>query len=157
METITLNNELNLTCPKGFHLLSEAELEEMGYTKKGPGESISDEEGITVISFGWRSAKGFSFVFLKAADIAHHDEKLVMKQMKDYGYLLDGFTTRQIGGENAESFRYGYNFNSERMAGESLVLKHNKTFYYIHFHTKDKLKAEQSALWEELLRSVTFK
>lgn len=153
---MTLNNEMILTCPEGFHVMDGEELSRLNFLKKGDGECLSDPDRHIIISIGWRKAKGFSHFRVKAEEIAHHDEKLIARSMKDLSYCLDDFRTGEIGGEKFGGFRYTYVAQSIGMIAESIVLKHNKTFYYLHIYTREALKTENLRLWEEMLQGIRF-
>ncbi len=156
MAELVLNDVLHLTYPEGFHIMTNEELKEMAFVQKGPGECLFDPARHMMISFGWRKGSGFSYIRLKAKEIAHHDEKLVRQSMWKDRYSFECFSSRTIGGEQAEGFCYNYQDQKHNMSAESIVLKHNKFFYYFHVHTRSSVRGENLALWEDMLRNMHF-
>ena len=62
-----------------------------------------------------------------------------------------------LGGEPAEGIRYRYLTQGVAMLGQSLVIKHKKTFYYLHYYTRDALAAENQAGLEQILNSARWR
>lgn len=151
-----INKEMHLTCPEGFHVMTEEELDKLNFIAKGDCEVLSDPERRIMISVGWRSAKGISSLLLRPNDIIRNEAKTVAQANKNLNFRMGDYTESVVGGENANGFRYGYTTDEIDMAVETLVLKHNKKFYYIHFYSREDMMDENKPLWEKVLKDITF-
>lgn len=156
MAEFIINNEMKVTCPEGFHVMNEEELSELNFIAKGDCEVLSDPERHIIISVGWRSAKGVSFLLLRPYDIVRNEARTVARANKYFNFRMGDFTEGVIGGEDANGFRYGYTADEIDMAVETVVLRHNKKFYYLHFYTREDQMEENGALWEEALHNISF-
>ena len=152
---LTLNQQLTISCPEGFRVMDEAERSKLNVLGQGPGACITDPERHVVMSFGWKAA-GLAALLLSAKDAAKQAEADIRKAMSSYGYHLDGFLSRAVGGEKAEGFAFDYEAQGIRMYGESFAVKRGKVFYYLHLYTREALKDENVTLWTELLSSAAW-
>ncbi len=156
MENILLNNELNLSYPEGFHVLDDEERNRLTFFEDGPGVCLSDPERHIMMSVGWKQAGGFAAMVLNSKDVAKNMEAKIRKPMKQFGYRLEGFVSREVGGKQANGFRYEYEAQGIGMFAESLAVKMNKTIYYIHFYARTALKAESLPIMEDILGSILW-
>ena len=108
MGKIQLNNELNFSYPDAFKVLTEEDLKKYQFFEEAPGFCISDAQRHIMISISWRQANPFVAMLAGTADIARNMEAKIRKPMSRYGYKLEGFMNRQIGGKSADGYRYTY-------------------------------------------------
>ena len=155
METITLNKELTLTFPDGFHVMDDEERSRLQFFASGAGECLSDPEKHIIVSAAWAFG-GLASLLLNASDLAKGAESRISKPMAAYGYVLDGFPERQIGGVRACAYRYHYTVDSIGMNGETWVLKNRRTIYYLHFYYRAALAQESLPVVEEILGSARW-
>ncbi len=154
MEKIILNNEMNLHLPEGFHVLSEEELRQYPAAEETPdwGASNPEQHILTVIS--WRKRNGFLSALAGLKELSKTMEDRMRKIMQPYGYQLESFVSRRIGGLEAEGFRYDYTAQETAMSAESLIAKKGKNFYYIHSYYHTALKEESLSTLENLFGSA---
>lgn len=156
METALLNNELNLSYPDGFHVMSREELSGFNYYSEAPGWCINDADRHIMISVSWKKIPGIFARMLKIKDVAKSMEGQMAQVMKAYDYRLDDFISRSPGGKEAEGFRYQYKVQDNDMTGMSFGVKNKNTFYYIHIYYRSALKEESVPVIEEILKSASW-
>ncbi len=98
METVVLNNEMQLSYPDGFHVMSEEELSKMTFYGEAPGWCISDPERHIDLSVSWKKTNGLFAKILNTREIAKNMEAQIRKPMGQYGYRLDSFLEKELGG-----------------------------------------------------------
>lgn len=152
-----LNNELELGLPEGFHELSPEETGKLQFTETGAGSVFSDPERHIMVSVGWKQIGAFAGLLLNGSDLAKKMEKSLEGSMAAFGYQPVARLKKSLGGEPAEGIRYRYMAQEIGMEGESLVLKHKKTLYYLHFYTRAAMAAENQQVWEQILDSVRWR
>ena len=80
------------------------------------------------------------------------DEILKMNPVKD----APGWCIRDDERHN-DGIEYHYTAQENEMYARSLSVKNGKNFYYIHFYGRQALKAESDAVFEEILKSASWK
>ncbi|MBQ8053121.1 MAG: hypothetical protein IJ198_04870 [Lachnospiraceae bacterium] len=156
MGKIQLNNELNFSYPDAFKVLTEEDLKKYQFFEEAPGFCISDAQRHIMISISWRQANPFVAMLAGTADIARNMEAKIRKPMSRYGYKLEGFMNRQIGGKSADGYRYTYSVQDIGMLGESLSVKSGSNFYYIHCYLREALREESLRVLDEIFGAVTW-
>jgi len=157
MGNIELNNDLKLSYPDGFHVMTEEELKKYKYFEGAPGFCIEDPERHIIISVSWRQANPFVAMIAGTADVARNMEARIRKPMKKFGYKPEGFIRRDVGGRAADGFRYTYQVQEIVMKGESLSVKNGSNFYYIHSYFRDALREESLAVLDGIFGSAGWK
>lgn len=151
---ITVNNECRIEIPQGFRVLAEEERNKMSFAKDGEGVCLHDEQRHVLISIGYKKA-GLASLLVKPKDVVKTFEKNIAKAMKPFGYKLEDFKERQVGDKCFEGFRYSYSTQGIDMAGESLIGKNNKTFYYMHVYVRANMP-DGFDVWDEMLNGVVW-
>ena len=157
METVVLNNEMQLSYPDSFHVMSEEELSKMTFFGEAPGWCISDPERHIDVSVSWKKTNGLFAKILNTREIAKNMEAQIRKPMGQYGYRLDSFLEKELGGRRADGYLYAYEVQGTGMAGESLYLKNGNTFYYIHCYFRDAMRDDSLPVLDEIFGSVRWK
>jgi len=156
MGKIQLNNELNFSYPDAFKVLTEEDLKKYQFFEEAPGFCISDAQRHIMISISWRQANPFVAMLAGTSDIAKSMEAKIRKPMSRYGYKLEGFMNRQIGGKSADGYRYTYSVQDIGMLGESLSVKSGSNFYYIHCYLREALREDSLRVLDEIFGAVTW-
>ena len=151
-----LNKELNLSYPDEFKVLSGEDLKQYKFFEEAPGFCINDAERHIMISISWRQANPFVAMLAGTADIARNMEAKIRKPMSKYGYHLEEFMTRQIGGKAADGYRYTYRVQGIGMVGETLSVKSGSNFYYIHSYFREELREESLKVLDEIFMDVNW-
>ena len=154
MITVTVNNELELTCPDGFHVMDEEERKSLKMLEDGSWMGLSCPEKNLMITAGWKKIGLFPALMLSPSDLARGTEKQISGAMASYGYSLRGFTERNIAGSPAKGFSYSYDAQGTGMRGECSILKLNRTLYYLYLYAREEQQEESSEIWEDILTSA---
>lgn len=156
MKTMTVNQELQFSCPDSFHVMSAEEQGKLSFLGEGESECYTDPERHILMSIGWKPLGGLASLLIRASDAAHQMEAVVKQPMQQYGYKAEGPKAVILGGEKASGFRYGYEAGNIAMVGESLACKRGKTMYYLHVYYRESLREECASVWDEILSSVRW-
>ena len=156
MGTVLLNKELNLICPESFEVMTPEDLRKHKFFEEAPGFCIKDEDRHIMISVSWRQANPFVAMLAGSADIAKNMEARIRKPMGKFGYHLEGFMTREIGGKTADGYRYTYKVQGIGMMGESLSVKSGSNFYYIHSYLRQELREQSLRVLDGIFESATW-
>ena len=151
-----LNNELDLTYPDSFAVMTEEELKKHEFYEDAPAFCISDPDRHIVISFSVRKANPFVAMLAGTKEVAKNMEAKIRKPMSKFGYQLEEFTTREIGGNHADGFRYSYEVQGTGMMGETLSVKSGSSFYYIHCYFRKELREESLAVLDEIFGAASW-
>lgn len=89
-------------------------------------------------------------------EVAQSMESKIRKPMRRFGYRLEDFMTREVGGKPADGYRYTYTVQETGMMGESLSVKSGSNFYYIHSYFRQELKDDSLKMLDEIFTAVTW-
>ena len=153
---LLLNESLELSYPDGFHVMDEEERSKLTLLEEGPCEFLTDPDRHMIISIGWKPLGGLTSLLLNAKDIAKTMKARIAKATVQYDFKEVGPVIKNVGGEEADGFAYTYKSNDIEMFGESLVIKHDKVFYYLHVYIRENAKEENIEVWNEILSSVNW-
>ena len=70
MEKILLNDEMNITIPEGFRVLTEAEIREMNYENNPPQFCMRNEEKHIVFAAAFKKTNMLFTAILSAKEVA---------------------------------------------------------------------------------------
>ena len=157
MKEVLVNDQLILSYPDGFHIMTESERSKLNLLEDGQWIGLSDPDRHMIVTVGWKHAGFLTANFSTSNDLAKGMEKKIRKPMEPFGYRNEGFTDRVVAGEKACGFRYGYKAQSVDMVAESLVLKCDGTVVYFHSYMREALKEASMVVWNELLELVRKK
>ena len=155
--TLTLNDQLTLSWPSGFHVMNEEERGKLSFYGDGPCEAIADLDRHIVVSIGWKPLGRFFGMLLGTKDIARDMEKKLSQPMRSYGWRAGSVLTKAVDGEKAEGYSYEYEAQGIGMYGESYALKHGKTVYYLHFYARKAQKDESLEALDTILASAKWR
>ncbi len=157
MEKATLNNELVLACPEGFRELTAEELGRYRYYKELPSWCVRDEDRHIMLSVSWVRSFGPFAAITRSEDVAKNMEKKIRKLMAQSDYRLDAFIRRDLGGKNADGFRYEYSAQDTEMTGETFSVRNGRMFYYIYYYARTELQEESGRILDEIFRTAEWK
>ncbi len=149
-----IGGALRLSCPEGFHRMTDAEKSGLTTLGNGSWAGFSDPERHMIVTVGWKRVNALVSLLLTEKDLAKNAEKQIARSMRPFGYRSGESVRRTVAGERAEGFRYGYEAQGVGMAAESLAMKHGKTVVYFHLYYREAPEEESLPVWEEILASV---
>ncbi len=154
--SVTFNNALTMTFPEGFHVMDASERKEINILGDGPSEILTDPDRHIIVSIGWKPLPLLSSMLLGAKDGAKNTKAAISKAMDPYGFHANETLKKSLGSDTAEGFSYDYTAQGISMYGESYVVKHNKTFYYLYLYARAERKEESLRVWDEILASAEW-
>ncbi len=156
MNGLLLNDILRVPCPDGFHVMDDAERSNLEFIVEGPGVCLSDPERHIIVSIGYKKTSGFAAMLVSEKDAAKNMETQIGTALRSFGYRLDGFAARMIGGKTGTGSGYHYVSGDTGMYGESFVVKQGKVFYYFHYYTREALIDENFPVWSGFLSEIRW-
>lgn len=153
MNTAKVNNELNITYPDGFHLMSEEELARYFSTAENRWGVYNAAEHI-VLSVSWTKARPLSF-FTDAESVLIGIEGRTRTNLLNYqrvtSYQMD------IAKNKAYGVRFEYRVNDARIVqvGDLICFKHKKQFYVIHYITRKANAGSARESFKQTLDSIS--
>ena len=157
MEYVVMNDELAFPIPAGFHIMDEEERGKLNMLSAGPGTCLSDPDRHFVISIGWHNAGRLATMLLNTAEMAKNMESRIREPMAEFNYALLEFVSAHVGPKQADGFDYVYDSEGIPMFAESLVMKHRKTLFYLHFYCRRADKILGRDTWNDILASASLK
>lgn len=154
MEKILLNDQLTLSIPDGFHIMSPEELSGLGTGTEPAKWGISDPERHMIVAVTWKKFNGLLTALAGTKDVAKGMEARLRGSMKQYGFELETYLSKTIGGQAADGIRYSYVVQGIAMTAELLAVKYNKTYYYPSCFFHQELRDESLRVWEGILESA---
>ena len=157
MEQLLINDEMNITIPEGFTVLSAEQIAEMNYIDNPPQFCMRNEEKHIIFSIAYKKTNRFFAALLSAKDIAGSMEKGLEGPMAQFGYELEGYTSRKVGGKASTGFGYNYQVDDVGMHGAAYSVKTKGTFYYLYAYIRQESREEGLKTVTEILDGISFR
>lgn len=154
MLKVTVNNELELTCPDSFHVMDEEERGTMNMQEGSSWTGLSCPDKNIIVTIGWKKIGLIASLLLSPKDLAKGTERQITESLIPYRYADQGRTRRNIAGNTARGFSYSYEAQETRMRGECTILKLDRTIYYLYLYARENRWEESAEVWEEILASA---
>ena len=148
-------NDMTLSYPEEFHEMDEREKAGFRFYKDNPGICLTNPEKHILVTVGFKKS-GIASLLLDTDNVAKQAEKNISVSMKPNGYCLERFTDCSIADKKASGYRYHYTAQDIAMTGETIVVKHNKVFYYLNFYARTELLEDSLEIWANMLAAVRW-
>ena len=155
MENTVLNSHLQLSYPEGFRVMDPQELKQYAYGSL-PASALKDPDRHMILTFGYKTVGALAAFLLGAKDMARSIEAQLRRPMRAFGYRPRGSVSRNVGGKKADGYTYTYTAQGIGMAGETLVVKDGRTFYYLYCYMREAQLEESTAVWKEIIASARW-
>ena len=155
MEETVLNKELAMIVPEGFEPMSDEEKAQLSTPYGAPAWCVKDPDRHMILSIAWKRSF-FASMIVNARETAQKMEGKLHQLMQDMGYERRQFIEEDLDGIPCHGFRYGYDTSDVRMAAQSMVLKKDGTFYYIHGYMRDALLEQSQPVLDAFLKSIRW-
>ncbi len=157
METVLLNDQLSVSIPDGFHVMSREEISQLNFSGEAPQWCIRDEERHVIFTIAWKKTNALFSMVLSEKDVAKSMEKSLRGSMQSVNYQLEEFVSSSLDGKSAEGFTYDYVVDDVGMHGIIYSVKQKKCFYYIYGYIRQQLRKEGEEAVEQILNSISWK
>lgn len=153
MFTVRINNEINLTYPDDFDVMSEEALVKYFSTAQNRWGVYNEAKHI-LLSVSWTKAGGIG----KPSDpetMLTTVEARMCRNLLNY-QKVGSFKTK-IGGQKAQGIRFMYRVNDKRLVqvADLFVFKYKKNLYAVHYITRQLSAADDRLILQEVLNSLT--
>lgn len=154
MNNATINNEISLTYPDGFNVMSEDELSKyFGSPQNRWG--VFDAENHVILSVGWTKKKLLSFL-VDAESAMIGAEARLSRNLVNY-QRVTSYKTKLGKKKKAKGIRFEYRVNDSVSihVGDLVIFKHKKKIYSVYYICRKSKAAQVLPAFEEVLKSIT--
>ena len=155
MNTVTINNEINLSYPDSFNEMGEEELAKyFGSPQNRWG--AHDAENHVVLSVGWTKKKLLSFLADAESALIGAEARL-SRNLVNY-QRITSYKPKLGKKKKARAIRFEYRVNDSVSihVGDLVVFKHKKKIYSVYYICRKSKAAEVLPAFEEVLKSISF-
>ena len=156
MAAITLNDEMKITFPEGFTVMSREEL------KQAYGDDIPDRYGMKdaekhmIFCVYWHEGPKFLSKLADCKSLRDRCEKLISKSMRNHSYKLEGRFESSLCGMEVQGFRHSYILQDIEFVSEVRVLKKDNVCYTLYYYTRSETEKANEPVRDEILNSISF-
>ena len=152
MDTVKINNEINLNCPDGFKEMGEEELTRY-FSKPDNRWGAYEADRHIILSVSWTKAG-----FLKSDPemVVYGAEARLRRNLLNYQRISE-FNIK-VAGKKAYGVRFEYRVNDARIVQvtDLITFKYKKNFYSIYYVTRKTTAAADRADFEEVIKSISL-
>ena len=154
MSTLKINDKFRLVCPEGFRPMTKQERAQLRIAEEGEILCLSNEGEHMAVSIAWKEINFAVGLILHLIRPIKSVEASVNRAMAPYGFKRETSLTRQIGGQNAEGFRYTYVAGGTPMIGETYVIRQTRSLTFFHMYLREANREDGLVQWNVLLDAV---
>ncbi|MCR4841457.1 MAG: hypothetical protein K5848_07960 [Lachnospiraceae bacterium] len=149
-----INNELNVPCPAGFHVMDEKERSKYKMTGKGEYVGLSNPDIHMMITVGVKKLNAFIKLLLKPKDFAKGMRNCIVKGNKPYGIKAEELKDLTLAGAPAKGFSYTYTVRDIAMTGRAYAVFTDNTVYYVYQYVRTEFDEEFKDVFENFLKEL---
>ena len=153
MSVFKIGTKFQLVCPEGFRPMTKDERANLRIAEDGDILCLTNEAEHMLVSIGWKEVNVGVSLLLRLIRPVKSVEASVTRSMGPYGFQRETSLAREIGGQNAEGFRYTYTAGVP-MVGETYVIRQARSLTFFHVYLRQELRDESLAKWNQLLDAV---
>ncbi len=156
MEKCTINNEVTMPIPEGFHIMSAEELAK-SFGKPDPCRwGMWNQERHIMIILEWKTYSALTMKMTNLQKITARNESITKRCAKNNAYQLQGFFPGRIGGLNAEGYNYYYKVQGIDQQNISLLTVKENTVYRLSSIGRVENADADRAFLDEICEMVKF-
>ena len=154
MEKTIINNELTLTRPEGYHIMSDDELKKyFGTTNRIVGIYSSDDHSI--ISVSW-TKPGFLNRLTSAESLVSGNENCMIRRIKKYNRIVELHT--EVASQKAYGIKFEYTAIDKDVEqyGEMISFRCKNKFYVVTYTSRSSLAEQNNKVFESVLNNLSL-
>ena len=156
MNTVTLNDALSITYPKGFHVMDEAE-EVMVFQQKLPERwAIWDTKRHIIINVQWHRAHGLLLKVADPKDLAKRIGRIARKTYRKLDYRDETLFETEVCGRKAAGIRYAFTIDGVSQVSEAIVFKGASCSYTIYYTAREANDTASHKVFDRILASLSL-
>lgn len=152
MNTVKINNEVNLTYPESFNEMSDEELARY-FGKPDDRWGAYDADRHIILSVSWAKA---GFMSSDPEMVVAGAEARLRRNLLNYQRISE-FKTK-IASKKTYGIRFEYRVNDARIVqvADLMTFKYKKNFYSVYYITRKSTAAADRADFEEIVKSISL-
>lgn len=154
MNSMTINNELKLSYPDGFHEMDQEEMQRF-FSASLYRRGIYDEDRHILISVAWTKPGPVNFL-TDAKTILLRAELGMKRGLQDYIRMKEA--QDEIAGKKARCISFTFTAQESEIAqgGEMAVFRAGNKFYAVTFVAREEGFDESLTVYREILKSFSL-
>jgi len=153
---ITLNNELTLSWPSGFHQMTDEEMKEAYRGDDSMHWGFWDKERHTVIMVLCKKYNPLAIKLTSQKKMVIKNEKMTRAMCSKNAYKFEFFFTHQLAGSIVGGFCYTYSVGEIRQAAKCVLVQRKNYIYNIACYGRAENSPTDHELFDKVLDSVSF-
>ena len=156
MNSVAVNNEITVSYPDGFEIMSSEELDKAYAGVNDDKWGIWDKDSHVIITILWQKVNPVMLALADVKAIAMKNESMAAGMYKNSGYDGKGFFSETINGRKAEGYWFEYDVASIRQQAASVLFKTRNNVYSLSVFARADDPEFEGRL-QEAIRSVKIK
>ena len=155
MNSVKVNNELNLTYPDNFKEMSDVELARY-FGSPTNRWGVYDTDKHVILSVGW-TKPGFFKSMGDAESAMIGAQSRLRKSLLNF-QLIGSYKMSLAKKKKVAAIRFEYRVNAKKLVqvADLIIVKHKKKFYSLYYITRKANAPEERQVLREILDSVTI-
>ena len=157
MNRICVNDELLLSCPEGFAVMSADEPNRLYACGDSHRWGAWDRERHVMLTVLWQRYNPLLMMLADMKSLARRNEQLTQRGYEGHDYQLKGFSSRKVCGLTAEGYRFTYRLGDVIQSVETVLIKRKNRVYSLNCIGREADQAGNHVLFEAVLDGIGMK
>lgn len=154
MTNTTINGQIEIMIPEGFHVMDAGELKQLYRDDNTDRFGIWDKDRHIIISVFWHESGKMLSMLADPKSVAKGDELKMRKGLKNSGYACTGFFEKELCGKKTYGYGCEYDIGEIRQIAEAVILKKDNICYKFYYYARKNGPDTDHELFESVLDSV---
>lgn len=151
-----VHEELSLSWPDGFQVMTANELKQLYLSNNPKRWGIWDKERHVMITVLWQEYHPLLNFLADPKAMAKRNEQLTRRGYKKHDYRLESFLSMQFCGRNLEGYCFSYRLGDTAQRVETLLLKQKKCVYNFSCIGRKENEEKDRALFREVMNTLNI-
>lgn len=157
MNQMSINNEIRLTLPDGFHLMDSEEKKRIYKNSAVIPEWVAYEpEHRMIFSASWKRMNTLLAALACSMDGAKGLEKRMRFALRDRNYRFGEYFKEKLGDKKVFGFTYRYQGSEGEFLNRSIMVRNGGRIYYLASQLRTEWEKESKPLIDEIWRSLSW-
>ncbi len=151
-----VNDELHLSWPGNFAVMSEEEMKKAYSGNDSDRWGLRDPKRDTIIAVVWKKSSPLALRLTNPKKMLKSNEKRMKAIYRNYNYKLEFFFTRMVANTICGGYCYTYRLGNRNHAVKTVLVPRKRCLYSISCYGKAENTATDYELFDKVLDCVKF-
>ena len=151
-----INNELKVTVPEGFEVLSAEALNNIYLDNNTTRWGMTDKNRHFTGTVFYHVTNLLLAAIASTKDVANNTRMQLAKKLSTYNYVQGDSFQMKICGQDAHGFNYEYVNHNIPTEGTVVVFKRGKSFYTVYWYSRKENVTESREVFRSFCESLSF-